>query len=100
MEKVLQQRSAVYDRQINVASPMGQIGATGSDINIESLCDLIRSVVRDELQRVHCPPQPPAAGSISSLIRNEVQQALQSRFPAMLPRPCRRSPDVHRTPRL
>lgn len=77
MEKMLQQRSAVYDRQINVASPMGQIGAAGSNINIEALCDLIRSVVRDELQRIHCPPQPPAAGSISSLIRSEVHQALQ-----------------------
>ncbi|XP_037501463.2 translation initiation factor IF-2-like [Rhipicephalus sanguineus] len=77
MEKVLQQRSAVYDRKINVASPMGQIGAAGSNINIEALCDLIRSVVRDELQRLHCPLQPPATGSISSLIRSEVQQALQ-----------------------
>ncbi|KAH7986841.1 hypothetical protein HPB52_024694 [Rhipicephalus sanguineus] len=56
---------------------MGQIGAAGSNINIEAICDLIRSVVRDELQRIHCPPQPPAAGSISSLIRSEVQQALQ-----------------------
>lgn len=76
MEKVLQQRSAVYDRQISVASSMDQIGAAGGSINIDSLCDLIRSVVRDELQRIHCPPQP-AAGSISSLIRNEVQHALQ-----------------------
>lgn len=76
MERVLQQRSAVYDRQISVASSLGQIGAAGSSINIDSLCDLIRSVVRDELQRIQCPPQH-TVGSISSLVRNEVQHALQ-----------------------
>ncbi|KAH7957060.1 hypothetical protein HPB52_014833 [Rhipicephalus sanguineus] len=59
----------------------GQIGVAGSSITIESLCDLIRSVVRDELQKIHCPSQP-AGGSICSLIRNEVQQqALQVPLP-------------------
>lgn len=76
MENMLQQRSAVYDRHVNVASPVDQIGVAGSNVNLEALCDLIRSVVRDELQKIHGPP-PPAAGSISSLIRSEVQQALQ-----------------------
>ncbi|XP_049270985.1 uncharacterized protein LOC125758181 [Rhipicephalus sanguineus] len=84
MEKVLQQRSAVYDRQVSVASSVGQIGGAGSSINIESLCDLIRSVVRDELQKIHCPSQP-TAGSLCSLIRNEVQQALQVPLPDNVP---------------
>ncbi|KAH6948179.1 hypothetical protein HPB50_023129 [Hyalomma asiaticum] len=70
MEGVLQQRSAVCDRQISVASSLGQIGTAGSTTDIDSLCDLIRSVVCDELQRIQCPPQY-TAGSISSLVRNE-----------------------------
>lgn len=73
MENMLQQQSAVYDRHVNAASPVDPIEVAGS---LEALCDLIRSVVREELQKIHCLP-PPAAGSISSLIRSEVQQALQ-----------------------
>ncbi|KAH7938956.1 hypothetical protein HPB52_002953 [Rhipicephalus sanguineus] len=78
---------------------MGQIGAAGSNIKIEALCYLIRSVVRDELQRIHCPPQPPAAGYISSLIRSEVQQVLQVALSSDVTS-TRTEPDVHRTPRL
>ncbi|KAH8038686.1 hypothetical protein HPB51_002830 [Rhipicephalus microplus] len=60
MEQVLQQRSTVYDRQVSAASSIGQIGGAAGNINIESLCDLIRSVVRDELQKIQCQSQPTA----------------------------------------
>lgn len=76
IKNMLQQRSAVHDHHVNVASLVNQIRAVGSNISLEALCDLIRSVVHEELQKIQGPP-PPAAGSISGLIRSEVQQALQ-----------------------
>ncbi|KAH8020902.1 hypothetical protein HPB51_008413 [Rhipicephalus microplus] len=68
-------KCGVPDSQINVVQPF-QIGGVERNISIESLCDLIRSVVRDKLQKIQCQSQP-TAGSICSLVKNEVRQTLQ-----------------------
>lgn len=73
MEKALQQRSNQYDRQVNAASTTIGLGAFATDIEV--LRELIRSVVRDELQQLHRAQQP-TVNCIADIVRDEVQHAL------------------------
>lgn len=77
MEKVLRQRSALFDRQVNVAATSESFASLGSG-STEWIREIVRSVVREEIER-YCGVRQPVVGSISSVIRDEVQQALHTR---------------------
>ena len=86
MEKALQQRNQ-YDRQVNATYTTG-IGSFPTDV--ETLRELIRSVVRDELRQLHQAQQQPTTNCIASIIRDEVQQALSAHrreAPVQVPAP-------------
>lgn len=74
MEKMLQHRSTLYERQVNSTSDAQVFTAIGS--NTEYLRELIRSVVREELQKAAAPPLP-TVSSIASIIKDELHQALR-----------------------
>ncbi|XP_054926007.1 uncharacterized protein [Dermacentor andersoni] len=75
MEKTFQQRSNLYNRQVYAAcTPDAPVGL-GCDAAL--LCELIRSVVRDELQKHH-GTSPPPVSSLASVVHYEVQQVLQA----------------------
>ncbi|KAH7963865.1 hypothetical protein HPB52_023738 [Rhipicephalus sanguineus] len=61
-------------RQVNSTSDAQVFTAIGS--NTEYLRELIRSVVREELQKVAAPPLP-TVSSIASIIKDELHQALR-----------------------
>lgn len=82
MEKALHQRSHQYDRQVNLSSATSGLGALTTDV--ESLREIIRAVVRDELRQLH-QTQQPSANFIASVVRDEVQHALDApRYEAAL----------------
>lgn len=86
MEKALQQRNQ-YDRQVN-ATYTTSLGSFPTDV--ETLRQLIRSVVRDELQQLHQAQQQPTTNCIASIIREEVQHALgahRREAPVQVPAP-------------
>lgn len=75
MEKALQQRNQ-YDRQVNATYTTG-LGSFPTDVG--ALRELIRSVVRDELQQLqqlNQAQQQPSTNCIATIIRDEVQHAL------------------------
>ena len=74
MEKMLQHRSTLYERQLNSTSATEVSAAIGS--NTECLRELIRSIVREELHKATAPPLP-AVSSIASIIKDELHQALR-----------------------
>ncbi|KAH7969899.1 hypothetical protein HPB52_022610 [Rhipicephalus sanguineus] len=61
-------------RQVNSTSAAQVFTAIGS--NTEYLRELIRSVVREELQKAAAPPLP-TVSSIASIIKDELHQALR-----------------------
>ncbi|KAH6919674.1 hypothetical protein HPB50_029346 [Hyalomma asiaticum] len=77
MEKVLRQRSALLDRQVNVASTSESF-ATLASSSTEWIRQIVRSVVREDIERYSRVRQP-GVGSITSVIRDEFQQALHTR---------------------
>lgn len=80
MERVLHQRSAQFDRQVNAASTP-EIFATPGSKSPEWIREIIRSVVREEMEKMYGTRQIDV-GSITSVIRDEVQQVLHAhRFP-------------------
>lgn len=83
MEKVLHQRSALFDRQVNTASSPEFRATLGSN-SIEWIREIVRSVVREEIQKLYGPRQP-EVGSIASVIRDEVQQVLHNRHYQTMP---------------
>ncbi|KAH7946530.1 hypothetical protein HPB52_000646 [Rhipicephalus sanguineus] len=52
--------------------------------NIEWIREIVRSVVREEIQKLYGPRQP-EVGSIASVIRDEVQQVLHNRHYQLMP---------------
>lgn len=79
MERVLHQRSALLNRQVNSASPTEFSASFGSN-SIEWIREIVRSVVREEIAKLHGARQPEVS-SITNIIRDEVQQVLHSRRP-------------------
>ncbi|KAH7946870.1 hypothetical protein HPB52_005222 [Rhipicephalus sanguineus] len=58
--------------------------ATLSSNNIEWIREIVRSVVREEIQKLYGPRQA-EVGSIASVIRDEVQQVLHNRHYQTMP---------------
>lgn len=89
MEMTLRQRASQYERQSNLASHY-----KGFDNTLgcpDAIRELIRSVVREELQNLHGIRQP-SIGSLTSIVRDEVQHVLrappvQADTPVMVPDP-------------
>ncbi|KAH7939366.1 hypothetical protein HPB52_011409 [Rhipicephalus sanguineus] len=77
------ERSAVFDRQVNTASSP-EFSATLGSNSIEWIREIVRSVVREEIQKLYGPRQP-EVGSIASVIRDEVQQVLHNRHYQTMP---------------
>ncbi|XP_049268886.1 uncharacterized protein LOC119381901 [Rhipicephalus sanguineus] len=69
IERALQQRSLQYDRQANVAtlSPF----TCGQDL--AALRELVRSVVREELEKVRPTPTQPTVTVLGDIIRDEIR---------------------------
>lgn len=80
MEKVLQQRCASYDRPVHAAAVTSSFATIGQ--HPDDLRELIRTIVREELHKF-CSPSQPALGSISALVREEVQQAFRGPVPVV-----------------
>lgn len=80
MERTLQQRSSQYERPVSAAALAGNSNSTFADMG--QLRELIRSVVREELQKFGGQASPVTVGSLTSVVRDEVHQA----FSALPPR--------------
>ncbi|CAN7981315.1 unnamed protein product, partial [Ixodes pacificus] len=74
IEKTLQMRSRLYERQLPTASRDHLVTALGSTSDV--LRELIRGVVREELQKLQTPVLQPTVAPVSAIIREEVQNAL------------------------
>ncbi|KAH7948026.1 hypothetical protein HPB52_017768 [Rhipicephalus sanguineus] len=74
IENTLRHRAPSYERQVNAATTTDCLGAFGG--HIDFFRELIRSVIREELQKLSVP-SPPTISSLSSVVRDEVQHALR-----------------------
>lgn len=74
MERALQQRSSVYDRQITLGSASPSLSLP---CDTDALRELVRSVVREELDRLQGVRFQPTATSLTDIVREEVRQAAQ-----------------------
>ncbi|XP_077551866.1 uncharacterized protein LOC144166122 [Haemaphysalis longicornis] len=84
MEKTLEIRTRQYDRAI-IALVSETIGAGA--IKSESLRDTIRALVKEELRKLFPTTTPyPQVASLTDVIREEVQQALETSMPSEAPR--------------
>lgn len=77
MENTLRQRSNVFESQVLTAAPVNGPNAAFGD-SMGGLRDLIRSVVREELHKILGTAPQPTAGTIASIVREEVQQAFRA----------------------
>lgn len=73
IERALQDRCRQYDRSSN-ASLVNT--AVLSAVNESSLRDLVRSIVREELQKHNVRPNQPVRVSVAEVVREEIRQAL------------------------
>lgn len=81
IERAVQERSRQYDR-IGNRNPSNVASMTSDE---SSLRDLIRSILREELQNLGISSQP-SAHSLASMVREELHQAFASPYPS--PQPC------------
>lgn len=75
MEKTLQQRARQYNRDVNAFGPdtcSMHLGSAPDDLR-----ELIRSVVREELQALRTPSNMPSFASLTDVVRDEVRLAAQ-----------------------
>ncbi|KAK8775852.1 hypothetical protein V5799_030802 [Amblyomma americanum] len=75
MERALQQRFAHYGRPANITAMDANMPQLGTES--EALRELVRSIVREELQKLRPVEQQPGVGAISDVIRDEVRRAVQ-----------------------
>ncbi|KAL1473469.1 hypothetical protein MTO96_038645, partial [Rhipicephalus appendiculatus] len=72
MERTLQQRARIYNRNTNITSldllPPVFVNS------MEVLRELVRSVVREELQKQRLDQNAPMLSSLADVIREEVRQ--------------------------
>lgn len=73
MERALQQRSSAYDRQIS----LGSASSLSLPYDTNALRELVRSVVREELDRLQGARFQPTVTSLTDIVREEVRQAAQ-----------------------
>lgn len=81
VEKTLQQRARHYNRDVNVASVDAVSAVFGNGIDV--LRELIRSVVREELQKLN--GNPSTVSSLAEVVREEVRQAVREQQPQAQP---------------
>ncbi|KAL1478226.1 hypothetical protein MTO96_016412 [Rhipicephalus appendiculatus] len=78
MERTLQQRARMYNRDLGIAS-VDAVPTLGD--NMEFLRELVRSVVREELQRQRLDHSTPAVSSLADVVREEVRLAIRNPQP-------------------
>ncbi|KAL1421212.1 hypothetical protein MTO96_004223 [Rhipicephalus appendiculatus] len=78
MERTLQQRARMYYRDLGITS-VGAVPTLGD--NMEFLRELVRSVVREELQRQRLDHSAPAVSSLADVVREEVRLAVRNPQP-------------------
>lgn len=74
MEKMLLQRSNLYERQVSSMSTADIFTGIGS--STDYLRELIRSIVREELQKCAATPSP-TVNSVANVIKEELHQVLR-----------------------
>lgn len=84
METTLLQRARQYNRDVSTLGPAVSLMPLGSDAAV--LRDLIRSIVREELQALQMPPSAPSVTSLSEVVRDEVRLAAQQQQLPEIPR--------------
>ncbi|KAL1444821.1 hypothetical protein MTO96_027634, partial [Rhipicephalus appendiculatus] len=72
MERTLQQRARIYNRDTNITSLDLLPPVFGN--SMEVLRELVRSVVREELQKQRLDQNAPMLSSLADVIREEVRQ--------------------------
>ncbi|KAL1462084.1 hypothetical protein MTO96_027312 [Rhipicephalus appendiculatus] len=75
MERTLQQRARIYNRDTNITSLDFLPPVFGN--SMEVLRELVRSVVREELQKQRLDQNAPMLSSLADVIREEVRQVVQ-----------------------
>lgn len=85
MERALQQRARQYNRNVTSISSGVPNVTLGSDVS--DLRELIRAVIREELQKMQAVEPPVARLSVAEMVRDEIRQAIQvpERFGAPQP---------------
>uniref|UniRef100_A0A131YHP5 Tick transposon n=1 Tax=Rhipicephalus appendiculatus TaxID=34631 RepID=A0A131YHP5_RHIAP len=82
IEKTLQQRARQYNRDVGVSS-VSAVSTTLTS-NIDLLQEVLRAVVREELQKMHMAQGTPAIPSLADVVREEVRQAIYQPQPQVL----------------
>ncbi|KAL1486000.1 hypothetical protein MTO96_031582 [Rhipicephalus appendiculatus] len=71
MEKTLQQRVRLYNRDLGVSSVCAVSATLPS--NVDVLREVVRAVVREELQKLQLTQGPPGMPSLADVVREEVR---------------------------
>ncbi|XP_077551912.1 uncharacterized protein LOC144166190 [Haemaphysalis longicornis] len=87
MERTLEQRARQYDRHPACASV--DVFASASGTSRDTLRELIRSVIREELHLLQLPQASPTYASLTQLVKEEVKQAVQPPVNLDMPPPSR-----------
>lgn len=77
MEHALEQRFRQYVRQTDPATSNCHSLST-SNCGTADLREIIRSIVREELQKLHVAGHQPNVDAISDVVRDEIRQAMQT----------------------
>lgn len=76
MERMLRQRSSQYERPNNL-SCLSSALATPDVATIRDLAELVRSIVREELQKFRTVSHQPQVAALTDVVREEVRQLVQ-----------------------
>lgn len=86
IERAVQERCRQYDRTTNKAtSPSAAAAITSTDD--KGLRELVRSLVREELEKCGITASHPASISVAEVVRQEIRQALSTPEPPPQPMP-------------
>lgn len=96
MERALQQRSLQYDRQSTIAA----VSCVTCGHDAAALRELVRSVVREELEKVRTTTSQPAVTALGDIIREEFRAATQPLAPVRADVPLVTYAEALRSPQL
>ena len=94
MERALQQRSLQYDRQATV----GALSPFTCGQDLAALRELVRSVVREELEKVRPTPTQPTVTVLGDIIRDEIRNVTQPLLPTRVEAPVLSYAEALRSP--
>ncbi|KAL1476408.1 hypothetical protein MTO96_036525, partial [Rhipicephalus appendiculatus] len=80
MERTLEQRARIYSRDTNITSLDILPPVFGNSMQVRR--ELVRSVVREELQKQRLDQNAPMLSSLADVIREEVRQVRSARAEA------------------